>query len=367
MRRKESAIEVKVGGLVLLAIGVFVAFIMVLGDCNFSPGFQVHVDFTNAAGLKPGAPVRLAGIPAGSVKAVTFMGGEVVDGEDGESRPVYVRATLFIEDEIRESIRTDASFTITTQGVLGEPYVEITSMDTAAPPIQDGQVYLGTDPPRLEQLLSAGYDIVIEARELFARLNERGEGDGIRIGDAINNFADAAGEIRDRIAENREEIDSIVANTDEIIGEVADNRETIPNILQNVESATAEFDALGRSLNRGVGDGGDIRDIIENVEQVTDVAAREAEPTLESIREAADSAERILSGNEQQIASTVDNVESISVDLSGASADVRTIIGRIEQGEGSIGRLLRDEEIFEDMREFVRELKRRPWRIIWKE
>ena len=58
---------------------------------------------------------------------------------------------------------------------------------------------------------------------------------------------------------------------------------------------------------------------------------------------------------------------AISEDLAAASGDVRTVIDRIEQGEGSIGRLLRDEEIFEDMREFVRELKRRPWRIIWKE
>ena len=43
------------------------------------------------------------------------------------------------------------------------------------------------------------------------------------------------------------------------------------------------------------------------------------------------------------------------------------MVARVEAGEGSIGRLLRDEEIFEDIREFVRELKRRPWRIIWKE
>jgi phospholipid/cholesterol/gamma-HCH transport system substrate-binding protein len=366
MRRKETAIEVKVGGLVLLSIGVFVAFIMVLGDCNFSPGFQVQVDFTNAAGLKPGAPVRLAGIPAGTVKAVEFRGG-LAEDEDGTTRPVFVRTTLFIEDGIRDSIRSDAVFTITTQGVLGEPYVEVTSVDQSLPPIQADEIYLGTDPPRLEQLLSAGYDIVIEAREVFARLNERGEGEGIRIGDAINNFADATEEIHDRIVENREEIDNIMANVDSVVAEIEENKETIPSILQNVESATSEFDSLGRSLNRGIGDGGDIRDIIDNVEEVTEVAAREAEPVLVSIRSAADSADRILSDNEPQIANTIDNVEAISIDLNGASADVRTIVHRVEQGEGSIGRLLRDEEIFEDMREFVRELKRRPWRIIWKE
>lgn len=366
MRGKETAIEVKVGGLVLLAIGVFIAFIMVLGDCNFSPGFHVSVDFTNAAGLKPGAPVRLAGIPAGSVKSVRFMGGEVEEFDDGTERPVYVRATLFIEEEIRASIRSDASFTITTQGVLGEPYVEITSLDRDAPVIEDGQVFLGTDPPRLDQLLASGADILEGVRELVERLNRRGD-NPIRLDDFVNNIADAAGELNDRVVANRDEIDGIISNTDEIIAEVAANRETLPNILRNVESATGEFDALGRSLNRGVGNGSDIRTIISNVEEVTEVAAREAEPVLESIRGAADSAERILSGNEEEISNTITNAESLTADLASASSDVRTIVHRVEQGEGSIGRLLRDEEIFEDMREFVRELKRRPWRIIWKE
>lgn len=366
MRRKETAIEVKVGGLVLLAVGVFVAFMMVLGDCNFSPGFHIAVDFQNAAGLKPGAPVRLAGIPAGSVKSVRFMGGEPQAVGEGVQRPVYVRTTLFIEEEIRDSIRADATFTITTQGVLGEPYVEITSLDRTAPPVQDGQIFLGTDPPRLDQLLSAGYDILEGVRELIDRLNRRAE-NPIRIDDFINNIADAAGELNDRVVANREEIDNIFTNVDAVVAEIATNKETIPNILRNVESATGEFDTLGRSLNRGVGDGGDIRQIIDNVEEVTDVAAREAEPMLTSIRSAAASADRILTENEDQIANTIDNVEVISTDLSGASGDVRTIVRRIEQGEGSIGRLLRDEEIFEDMREFVRELKRRPWRIIWKE
>lgn len=366
MRGKETAIEVKVGGLVLLAIGVFIAFIMVLGDCNFSPGFHVSVDFNNAAGLKPGAPVRLAGIPAGSVKSVRFMGGEMEEVGEGVERPVYVRATLFIEDEIRESIRSDATFTITTQGVLGEPYVEITSTDRTAPPIEDGQIFLGTDPPRLDQLLASGYDILEGVRELVDRLNRRGE-NPIRIDDFVNNIADAAGELTDRVVENREEIDNIFTNVDAIVAEIETNKETIPNILRNVESATGEFDALGRSLNNGVGSGREIRSILTNVDDATEVIAREAEPTMVSIRGAADSADRILSENEEQIASTIDNAEVISQDLASASGDVRTIIRRIEQGEGSIGRLLRDEEIFEDMREFVRELKRRPWRIIWKE
>ena len=295
------------------------------------------------------------------------MGGERQTVGEGVERPVYVRATLFIEDEMRQSIRRDAQFTITTQGVLGEPYVEVTSIDRTAPPIEPGDIFLGTDPPRLDQLLSSGYDIIEGLRELVNRMNRRGEQEPIRIDDLVNNIADTAGELRDRLVTNRDHIDSIVRGVDETVTEIAANKQTIPNILQNVESATGEFDRLGQSLNRGVGDGGDIRRIVDNVEEITVVARREVEPTLTSIRGAAETAERVLRDNEDEIGTTVANAERISEDLVAASGDVRTVIGRIEQGEGSIGRLLRDEEIFEDMREFVRELKRRPWRIIWKE
>lgn len=356
MQRKESAIEVKVGGLVLLAVAIFAGFILVLGDCNFSPGYQIFVRFENAAGLKPGAPVRLSGIPAGNVRAVKFEGGD---------QPVMV--TLFIEDSIRENLRTDAQFTITTQGVLGEPYVEVSSFDQSLPVIEAGAVLDGTDPPRLDMLLASAYQGIEGIRELIQRMNDDEREDAIRLDDLVNNIADLAHNLDERVVENKEEIDAIVANLDTTIREIAENRDTIPGILRNAESATGEFDRLGRALNTGVGNGGEIRSILGNVDAVTETLEAEAEPTLTSIREAADSAQRVLTENEEEIAATFTNTEQITDDLVEASSDVREMVARVEAGEGSIGRLLQDEEIFEDLREFVRELKRRPWRIIWKE
>lgn len=363
MRRKETAIEVKVGGLVLLAIGILVAFVLVLGDISFKNSFTVYVDFDNAAGLKPGAPVRISGIPAGTVRSVRFMGGEV---DEDIGRPVYVRAALAVDEELRDSVRGDAEFTITTQGVLGEPYVEVTSTDPTAAAVEDGQIFRGVDPPRMDQLLTSAYGGLEGLRELVDRLNRRGE-NPIRIDDFINNIADLAGNIDERVVENAEEIDSIIEGVDTTVQQIASNSDTIPDILTNTETATAEFAELGASLNRGVGDGSSVRRIVNNVEEVTAVARREVDPLLTSIRGAAESADRMLTENEEQVGEIIDNVDVITSDLTTASADVATIVGRVEAGEGNLGRLLQDEEIFEDLREFVRELKRRPWRIIWKE
>jgi len=370
MRKKETAIEAKVGGLVLVAIGVLVGFVLVLGDCNFSRGYILYVDFDNAAGLKPGAPVRIAGIPAGSVRSVRFMGGEF---DDTLGRPVYVRTTLWVEEAHQDAIRADAEFTITTQGVLGEPYVEITSIDHDQPAVQAGTVFRGIDPPRMDMLMTAAYEGLEGIRELVERLNRRGD-NVIRLDDFINNIADLAGNVNERVVENKDEIDRIIANVgsitenvDAIVVEIEGSKETLPVILANVESATGEFDRLGRSLNRAVGDGGELRRTLRNVEDVSEVAAREAEPMLSSIRGAGEAAERILDGNEEAISASIANIEELTGNLTPASLDVREIVARVERGEGNLGRLLQDEEIFEDMREFVRELKRRPWRIIWKE
>jgi phospholipid/cholesterol/gamma-HCH transport system substrate-binding protein len=363
MARKETAIEVKVGALVLLAIGILVAFVLILGDFSFKKGFVLYVDFDNAAGLKPGAPVRIAGIPAGSIQAVQFLGGEF---DEALGRPVFVRATLRVDDENRESVRTDAQFTITTQGVLGEPYIEIMSVDRDAPIVEPGHTFRGIDPPRMDMILSSAYEGIEGLRELVERLNRRGE-NPIRIDDFINNIADLAHNIDERVVENKEEIDNIITNIDAIVAEIETEKQTLPEILRNVNSATARIDDIAEGVQRAVGDGSELRSIVRNVEEVSEVAAREAEPVLTEIRGAAESANRILTNNEENIEVSVANVREISDDLVGAADDAREIIARVERGEGNLGRLLQDEEIFEDMREFVRELKRRPWRIIWKE
>jgi hypothetical protein len=47
-------------------------------------------------------------------------------------------------------------------------------------------------------------------------------------------------------------------------------------------------------------------------------------------------------------------------------AMVREIIGRLERGEGSLGRLSRDPEFPEDTKELGKILKRQPWKILGK-
>src|SRR5699024_2596320 len=125
MKGKETAIEVKVGALVLLAIAVFALFVVIIGGVSL-PGqsSRIYVDYDAAAGLKAGAPVKLAGIKVGSVKSVKYEGGKY---DEKLGRPVYVRATAQIDSSQLPMIHRDATFGIQPEGMLGEPYIEISS------------------------------------------------------------------------------------------------------------------------------------------------------------------------------------------------------------------------------------------------
>src|SRR5580700_5953471 len=154
---EERSIEVKVGVLILVSLGILAAFVLVMGGLNFQKTYSVFVDFDNPGGLQTGAPVRIAGVKVGSVKELSFLGGKV-DAKTG--RRTLVRATLSIEERVRTAIHDDSDFYVTTQGVLGEQFLAIEPGTVDRPLLPDGTVVKGIDPPRLDLFLAKAYDLL---------------------------------------------------------------------------------------------------------------------------------------------------------------------------------------------------------------
>ena len=42
------------------------------------------------------------------------------------------------------------------------------------------------------------------------------------------------------------------------------------------------------------------------------------------------------------------------------------IFGRLERGEGTLGKLLVDEKVYDDMEDFVGDIKANPWKLLHK-
>lgn len=343
MQKKETAIEVKVGALVLFSLALLVAFVIVLGDFSFDDGYVIYVDYDNAGGLKPGADVAISGIKAGKVEKLEFLGGKY-DEEAG--REVMVRARLVLDPTMADAVRQDSEFYITTQGVLGEKYVEVLTRDLKSPAVAQNAKLRGVDPPRLELLLAKAATVLEDIAELVGR-------DDIPVADLIRNA------------------NNLTRHADEILVE---NRETFKAIVGNIEVVTKDATELTDSLKTGLGDGSDVRASLQNVRSLTAKLNRDVDPivhktirTLDNAESISQTVKELTTDNRPRIEDTLTNVLATSENAKVATEDVRAMTADIRAGRGTVGGLMTDQEMYDDLKEMLRELKRRPWKIIWKE
>ena len=136
MVNQERGIEVKVGLLILTALGLLAAFVVVLGNFSLSRGFSFFVDFDFSGNLQAGAPVKVAGIKLGKVQRVDYLAGKK---DPATGRRVYVRVKVWVDERVRGTVFEDAEFFINTRGVLGEQYLEVVPGTPGKRPIAPGR------------------------------------------------------------------------------------------------------------------------------------------------------------------------------------------------------------------------------------
>jgi phospholipid/cholesterol/gamma-HCH transport system substrate-binding protein len=91
--------------------------------------FIVKAYFSNAMGLRAGAPVRLAGVEIGSVKSVQAR-------PELKQSPVEVLMRIDATRDLK--IPNDSIASLETEGVLGETFVDINSTAAFGPTIANG-------------------------------------------------------------------------------------------------------------------------------------------------------------------------------------------------------------------------------------
>jgi len=351
MQKKETSIEVKVGALVLFSLTLLVGFVLILGDFSFSDGFKLHVDFDNAGGLKPGAEVAIAGINVGNVQELNFQPNE--NAEDSDKPAVGVRATLRIDKAYAGSLRVDNKFAISTRGVLGEPYIEIETLSSDTALLEEGAVVQGTQPPRLDVIVGKAADLLDTIQDLLTDPS-------MPTKDLLGNAASLLGHLDELVVDNRDNFDQTLENTRMTTEEAA-------KFLAALNFAVEDGKSVQQLLKDAQGTASHARSITAKVDGKLSPLLDDATVTVENAREISATTKRLLADNEQKLQDTVDNIAVSSQNIEAATGSANTLVTRIEQGEGTVGRILADREMYDDVKEILRTIKRQPWKILWKE
>lgn len=351
MQKKETAIEVKVGALVLFSTALLVAFVLVLGDFSFREGFQFHVQFDNAGGLKPGADVAIAGLNVGSVTSLEFIKNE--NPATADMSAVAVQATIRLDPRYADAVRHNSRFYITTRGVLGEPYIEVVTRSLDAKPVASGDILRGVDPPRMEIMLA-------RLNELLDTVTTLLDDPDVKLKELVANTSSLFGNLDDIVVRNRDAIDGAVAELHTTTSEAS-------KLLATINSTLDDGRQLRTILNDTQATASNARRLMGRLDSSLDPIVDDATATLGSARRIATTAERALVDREDKILAAIDNLHKSSEDLATVSSDARILISRVSEGEGTVGSLLVEREIYEDLKELLRVIKQQPWKILWKE
>jgi phospholipid/cholesterol/gamma-HCH transport system substrate-binding protein len=332
-------LELKVGAVLLAALGVLAGFVLLLGDVGLNRGIKVQVDYAFSGSVQPGAPVRISGVKVGRVTEMEFLGGTVKD-QDGE--PLQVRVILHVEERARSVLRQGARFYVNTQGLIGEHYIEIVPPKEPGPPLAADVPVRGVDPPRYDMLVQRIYDFLGAISRLLDK-NEDVLADLLRAGTELARTLDGA---------------------------LKDNKAELADAIRSASTAAKEGAELLAKLNRSVDD----KKLSGTVEDVADISARvrkdlpEALKKLSEALDGADKLSRALAGiDKARVDEVVTKASSAIERADKVLADAGAISSKIRSGSGSVGLLIQDDEIYDDLKELLRDLKQHPWKFVWKQ
>lgn len=121
--------------------------------------FPVTVYFSNVGGLIEGAPVRLSGVTVGTVADIDFL------RQEYQGKNVSVIVDIF--NRFHRQMEKNINFSIKTEGLLGEKYIEITVLG-AGGKVDLKKPIIGEDPVDPQDLAL----IFAEAAETFTKTSQ---------------------------------------------------------------------------------------------------------------------------------------------------------------------------------------------------
>lgn len=338
--------EVKLGIVVTVALLLLAALILQQswGVDWFARTVQAVTYLPDVGGLKPGAPVWLAGIEIGKVRTVTIVPPEVYAGNESvlgrvtelhqqlESLDMkapgaketaadlmdqmrtlkaeirFVEVVIEIRSQFMDRISRDSEVSIESRGLIGDSFIDISPGSYGVPPSKRGDRYV------LEGVRTTGFrEIITGANDVMANF-------GV-LSDQVKNIA-------------------LKINSEKVAGGVTSTMKEVQDMVHEARGTFARASALMEDMRQGQGSFGRF---------VTDPALyRRLTESLDKFNKLL---ERIESGN-GTFAKLI-NDPAVYDNAREMLRKAEVMMDRIEKGEGTLGKLSKDEALYESTKNSI--------------
>lgn len=303
-------VETKVGIFVILGFFMVALTTTVFGNLDFNKkeGKTVYFRLNDATGIRAGTPIMYKGIKVGEVQDVTMKNNEIV-----------TRVVVYHEFEIPDNVR----FNVKQSGFVGQRYVEFDVDPTVQPKstLQNNYEYDGRqNAANMDAVMAKLNDVAAEMTILLKSFN-----DVITTDKSKNALQDSIANLKDIT----DSVKKIVVTNDKNIQEVIDNAKNMTDMLERV--ITQNEKKINTSIN--------------NIAEISQ--------TLKAFTASVD---KLIANNQGNIDESLQNLKDITTKVNSAMDDIENIAKDINEGKGTLGLLINDEETKNDVKNVVKKV-----------
>jgi phospholipid/cholesterol/gamma-HCH transport system substrate-binding protein len=267
--------EFLVGIFVFAGIISFALTIFLIKDIRVEPGYTLNIYFDDVGNLMEKAWVRMRGVKVGKIDKIIL---------EGNKAKVVVWMKNFVK------IHSDAKAKISSTGVLGVKYIELTLGSPDKPLLKDGDsIYSDYGAFSIDEALSEGIEgikgftnflqkmskngemseslgnIISNIEQFTSKLNKSVEEERIR--NAVRYLETAGKDIREILEPNKENLSNAILSiknisekinllseniisTETVLGQIVSDKETGSKVAQTFDSLQLVASQANRVLNR---------------------------------------------------------------------------------------------------------------------
>ncbi len=303
-RRAEKRVGVFfIGAMVLL--GVLAIF---SEDLEFwRTGYELVTYFDSAENLLEHDPVTLGGVEVGKVVDMA------IDGQ---------RVRIALRLDPGTVVKKDSVAKIRMTTLLGGRFIGLTIGSPEAPVLKPGDVIDSVEPFDVDKLLTDASEITDDVHELIDSFNENQD----KVLDKVYAMLD----------ENEEGVSEAITAFRDAATTISDAGPKVDEILESVKTITARAERGEGTVGKLLAD----ESLYEEMQEIT-----------ANVKEVSETAKRLLADNEENVDELVVAARDASVKLNETLDSANEIADKINEGEGTIGKLVNDEELYDDARE----------------
>jgi phospholipid/cholesterol/gamma-HCH transport system substrate-binding protein len=331
---------------IFLALGIVVAIVAVftLGSKGglFESKTTLYVHFADINGLVPGAPVRLAGLDVGMVSKIRFS-------DDLSKREASVE--LAVKDRYMSRIRGDSRAFIDSKGLLGDKLVNITIGTAQSRELRDGDT-IKTRPSfsiedltnKVNQAVASVTHATDEAGQFLEALADP------QVRTDLKRIVHAVAALTEGVVQNDGVLHRLVYDRkygDQVGGILTETHETIAALRRGVD----HVQAIAGAVQSG---DGTLHELIygkQGVQAVSDL--QQAAGELAALMHAARTEPGLVHAliYDEQSGQMVQQWAEVS-------ERIDRITSEVEKGRGTIGGLLVDPSVYEDLKTVLGNIER---------